>query len=57
MIVGNSLIAPTVVMQGYESMSLDRKDYEGQRVLVIGRGAVHHADTATRMWLDICIKF
>ncbi|CAI8049527.1 FAD-dependent oxidoreductase domain-containing protein 2 [Geodia barretti] len=24
--------------QGYESMSLDRRDYEGKRVLIIGRG-------------------
>jgi thioredoxin reductase len=24
--------------EGYESMSLDRKDYEGQRVLILGRG-------------------
>ena len=35
-----------IVVQGYESMSIDPDDYEGKRVLIIGRGnlSVHAYD-------------
>lgn len=40
--------------QGYEEMSLNREDYEGKKVLILGRGKLNNMTmTCNDMWQHV----